>query len=377
MGKFRKRKIITVILLILITIVAMTQVRGYMTWRNMDTFQRFAISVGGSVDDKKVLGSVVKIESKDKTLQYEAAEGNLSTDDIFCIASTTKMFTATIIFQLVDEGLMQLTDTLDMYLTQDELEGLHYYNGHNYAQSITIEQLISQTTGLPDHYLEEVDNKSIFEEIVEEDRTYEFEDFLQRVKMLEPHFVNGTEGKAYYADINFDILGLIAERLTKKGLEALYHERIFDPLRLENTSLATVNSQFAPIYLNEEIFEVALAKSSMGASGGLISNVNDLMIFLRGFMEGELFSSSHIDRGDWNEIQFDYHQYRNGLMRFELTGVWSLFGSYELIGHSGSTGGFAFYSPEKEVYIVGTTNQATDPSIQYRLMNQLIGSIGD
>ena len=63
------------------------------------------------------------------------------------------------------------------------------------------------------------------------------------------------------------------------------------------------------------------------------------------------------------------------MMGFELKGVWSLFGSYELIGHSGSTGAFAFYCPEKEVYIVGTTNQATDPAIQYRLMYQLIGAI--
>ena len=296
MKKVKTRKIVIVVVLIFIAVLALTQVKGYMTWSNMSTFDRFAIRMNDCIDDKKVFGSVVRIESKDKTLQYEASAGNLSIDDIFCIASTTKMFTATIIFQLVDEGLMQLTDTLDMYLTQDELEGLHYYNGQNYAQSITIEQLISQTTGLPDHYLEKVDGKYIFEEIIEKDRRYDFEDFLQRVKMLEPHFINGTEGKAYYADINFDILGIIAERLTNSSLEELYHQRIFSPLELHNTRVATVNSQYAPIHLKEGIYEVALAKSSMGASGGIISNVNDLMIFLRAIMEGELFSISHINR---------------------------------------------------------------------------------
>ena len=111
----------------------------------------------------------------------------------------------------------------------------------------------------------------------------------------------------------------------------------------------------------------------MPASGGIISNAQDMMIFLRAFMEGELFSVSHLNRDKWHEIQFDHHQYRNGMMRFQLTGFWSIFGNYELIGHSGSTDGFAFYCPEKEVYLVGTTNQASDPSRQYRLMYQLIG----
>ena len=368
-------KKVLVILIIIIAVVAGTQVRGYMTWRSMDEFERFAVRMDGSVDDKNVFGSVMKLESKDQTLQYEAARGNLTVADIFCTGSISKLFTATIIFQLVEEEMLEFTDTLDLFLTEDELNGLHYYDGHNYGESITIEQLISQTSGLPDHYLEEVNGKTLFTEIQEKDRRFEFAEFLQRAKLLEPHFINGTEGRAYYADINFDILGVIAERVTDSSLEELFSQRIFNPLGLENTSLAVENSQFAPIHLNGGIFEVNLAKSSMQANGGIISNIHDLMVFLKAFMEGELFPVSYIERGEWNDIQFDHHQYRNGMMRFQITGFWSIFGDYELIGHSGSTGGFAFYSPEKEVYIVGTTNQASDPSLQYRLVYQLIGGI--
>ena len=84
---------------------------------------------------------------------------------------------------------------------------------------------------------------------------------------------------------------------------------------------------------------------------------------------------THIKRGGWNEIQFEYHEYKNGMMSFKLDGIWALFGSYELLGHSGSTGDFAFYSPEKEIYVSGITNQATDPSIEYRFLYQLLGNI--
>lgn len=72
--------------------------------------------------------------------------------------------------------------------------------------------------------------------------------------------------------------------------------------------------------------------------------------------EGRLFSSSHLDDGEWNEIQFEFHEYRNGMMRFKLTGVWVLLGAYEFIGHSGSNSSFAFYCPDEELYIVGTLN---------------------
>jgi hypothetical protein len=46
-------------------------------------------------------------------------------------------------------------------------------------------------------------------------------------------------------------------------------------------------------------------------------------------------------------------------------------GKGELIGHSGSTGSFAFYYPSKELFFVGDVNQMADPSIPIRLSMQL------
>jgi D-alanyl-D-alanine carboxypeptidase len=344
-------------------------------WSNMDTASRLDTVMESSVDNKKVFGSLVKIESKDGSIKHEISKGNLANDHIFPIASITKMFTAAIIYQLVDEGRLDLSDTIDLYLTEDELDGLHYFNGMNNGHTITIEHLVSQTSGLPDYFTEKVENKTIFDEIIENDRFITFEEMMERTKSLEPHFLHGEPGKAFYSDINFDILGIIAERITGMSLEDIYREMIFGPLGLEKTELATVDSEFSPIYYNSEVMEVPLALSSFRASGGIISNLDDLMVFLRAFMEGRLFSPSHLDYGEWNEIQFEFHEYRNGMMRFNLTGAWALLGAYEFIGHSGSNSSFAFYCPDEELYIVGTLNQVTDPSVQYRLMTRLVESI--
>ena len=374
----KKRKIFRFILLaILVVIIAIIAIYVFqrMQWRNMDTVERLDFLMERVVDDEIVFGSLVKIESKDSAFKYENASGFMAIDDQFPLASAAKLFTAAIIYQLVDEGVIGLEDTLDLYLTDEELDGLHYYDGKNNANSITIEQLLSQTTGLPDYFFEQINGKSFFDDIVENDRFIEFEEMIERTKSLEPHFINGAPGRAYYSDINFDILGVIIERVTGMTLEDILLDRIIEPLELVNTELVTVDSEFLPIYYNDEILEIPLALSSFRASGGIISDLDDLMVFLRAFFEGQLFSESHLDGGEWNEIQFEFHEYKKGMMRFEITGVWALFGSYELIGHSGSNNSFAFYCPDEEIYVVGTLNQITDPSVQYRLMNQLIDSI--
>jgi len=374
----KKRKVFRFILLaILVVIIVIIAILVFqrMQWRSMDTVERLDFLTEDIVDNETVFGSLVKIESKDSAFKYENANGFMAIDDRFPVGSITKMFTAVIIYRLVDEGTIGLEDTLDFYLTEQELDVLHYYDGTNNANSITIEQLLSQTTGLPDYFLEPVNGKSIFDDIVENDRFIEFEEMMERTKNLEPHFINGTPGKAYYSDINFDILGAIAERVTGTTLEDILLDKIVEPLGLANTEIATVASEFLPIYYHDEVLDIPLALSSFRASGGIISDLDDLMVFLRAFFEGQLFSESHLDSGEWNEIQFEFHEYKNGMMRFEITGVWALFGSYELIGHSGSNNSFAFYCPDEEIYVVGTLNQVTDPSVQYRLMNQLIDSI--
>lgn len=375
MKRFKKTKIVLIVLLVIILGIAGTQIAGYLKWENMNTDERFESVLNRSIKNKNILGTLVKIETADNTLTYVGEKGNLKADDVFCIASTTKMFTAAVFFQLIDEGVIEYTDTLDKFLTPEELDGLHYYNGVNYGHSITIEQLISQTSGLPDHYLEEVNGKSLFDEILEKDSAFTFEFYLERTKALSPHFINGTKGKAHYADINYDILGEIAQRLTSKSLEEIFQERIYTTLGLTNTILATPESEYEPLYYKGKVLDVPLAKASMGANGGLISTLDDLMVFLRAFKEGNLFDISHIERGEWNDVEFDYHKYRNGMMRFQLTGIWAIFGSYELIGHSGSTGAFAFYSPEKEAFIVGTTNQATDAAATYRVIIQFLDCV--
>lgn len=64
--------------------------------------------------------------------------------------------------------------------------------------------------------------------------------------------------------------------------------------------------------------------------------------------------------------------YGGGYMQLPLDGIINLFlGKGELIGHTGSTGSFAFYYPVKDLFFVGNINQMSNPAIPFRLSMQL------
>jgi hypothetical protein len=43
-----------------------------------------------------------------------------------------------------------------------------------------------------------------------------------------------------------------------------------------------------------------------------------------------------------------------------------------MIGHAGSTGSVAFYVPEMDVYITGTTNQQAQPNTAFQTMIRVL-----
>ena len=64
--------------------------------------------------------------------------------------------------------------------------------------------------------------------------------------------------------------------------------------------------------------------------------------------------------------------YGGGYMQIPLNTLMTLFmGKGELLGHSGSTGSFAFYYPHNDLFFVGDTNQMAHPGLPIRLVMKL------
>jgi CubicO group peptidase (beta-lactamase class C family) len=192
--------------------------------------------------------------------------------------------------------------------------------------------------------------------------------------------------KAYYSDTNYQLLGAVIEAAAQKPLSEVFSELIVEPLELSSTYLhghedpkTTPKNPPANIYYKTKPLYLDKAMTSFGADGGMVSNVEDTLGFLRVFMEGQLFGHpSTLQRmKSWRKIFFPF-QYGLGLMRFKWPRIFSPFSSTpELIGHSGASSAFLFQSVTDHICIGGTLNQLENRRRPFGLMLKVIKIVGE
>lgn len=317
--------------------------------------------------------SVVYIESRDNHFAYKRNSGDVTIDSPFAIASITKLYTTCCILQLIEEGKLKLTDKMIQYIPLEQIEGLHVYNGEDYTASLEIYDLLFQTSGLPDIF--EEGKGSLKQRLVTEDFTITMNERISETKKLVSHFKPHSSKHAYYADINFNLLGVIIETITQQSLNQVYQERIFDPLSLQATYLISPETTHIPPVYYKDTQLVRPRFLTDDASGGVISTSNELMRFLKAFFLGELFDSAVFSQlAVYRPLQMGMKpiQYGGGFMHVPLGKGTTLFrGQGGLNGHSGTSGSFAFYYPQKELFMVGNFNQMARPDLPIRFIMNL------
>lgn len=351
--------------------------------------------------NKDVFNAVIGISNTSNDFNWSFAAGTahahngekMKVSTPISMASITKMYTGAATMILEERGQLSLEDPITAHLPGANVRGLHVFKGRDYSNQLRIYHLISQTSGLPDYFLDRPKGgQSLFDRLVAEgDMAWDLEDVLDITKnSLSPKFPPEPAGQAhtgkqaYYSDTNYQLLGAILESVTDKPLYQVFSERIIDPLGLSSTYLhryggAGASSEGPPatIYHQTRPFHLDKAMKSFGPDGGLVSTIEDSLTFLRNILEGKLFSDKKtLERMKfWKNIFFPF-QYGLGLMRFKLPKIFSpLSPNAELIGHSGATSAFLYYSDIGQLYIAGTLNQTTNQGRPYRLLLKLINII--
>lgn len=331
-----------------------------------------------TVDNKLIYGTTVNIIGNGVT--WQGAAGNLEVNSAYFIASITKLYTATLVMQLRAEGKLQLDDRISKYLPVAIMKELHVYNGINYSDSITIRHLLSQTSGLQDYFLgTQPSGKSLYEELIAgNDKSWTFEECITLAKTMPPAFKPGEKGKALYGDTNFQLLGKIISLLYNKPIQEVMREKIFIPLNMNNTYIYydATDKLPATMYFKNDTLPIPLAMTSFGPDGGIVSNTTESMIFLKAFFDGTLFPKSYLDEMyQWNPVMYPL-EYGVGLMRFKLPAIFTLGKKIPACyGHSGLSGAFAFYCPEKNLFFTGTVNQIHKPGASFKLMVKLLTAL--
>jgi len=355
---------------------------------NLDQEMEYLVS--GLVEkDKSVRNCVLSVMKGDGSFSWSGAAGianqdgqaPMTKDTPICIASITKLYTATVIMRLYEKGAVSLDDPMSRYLPEQLIQGIHVYKGKDYSREITIKQLLSHTSGIADYYTEKPKGgKNLFDLFLEKpERSWTVDETIARArKDLKPTFRPGTD--ASYSDTNFQLLGKIIEAITGKPLHVVYEDFIFRPLGLKHTWLigrseSQLASSVAPaeVFYKDRNITKTRSNGAYWADGGIVSTAGEMIIFLKALNEGRIIRKDTLKlMHHWHKLQFPL-QYGYGTMYFKLPWFMSkVMKGPPLWGHSGSTGSFLYYSEDLNLYMAGSINQVKSRSKPFRLMLRMM-----
>lgn len=221
---------------------------------------------------------------------YVAGVGDIATgapvpvDGEVRAGSNTKTFTAVVILQLVQEGLIDLDTPVETYLPSlvrgEAIDGA----------TITVRQLLQHTSGLPEY------TNGIAADIEKIQHAYTSPRDLLDLALSQPaHFAPGERWE--YSNTNYLLLGLMIERITQRPLFEQVTDRIIDPLGLEHTYFPAVGEErfrgdHPTGYHRDaagELVDVSTLDPSWGwAAGQVVASPSDLNEFMRAVLDGRL-----------------------------------------------------------------------------------------
>ncbi len=217
-------------------------------------------------------------------------------DGAFRIGSVTKMFTATVIIQLAEDGVLTLEDPLAMWLPDvaDQLP---------YGDQITLRQLLTHTSGLFNTVEHEAYFADLFAELdVDEEAGSATLACVQRdPRDTLGRYVYGKDAlfepgaRWSYSNTNYTLLGMVIEEAAAMPLAEAYRNRIYEPLGMESTFLDCYEDPVIDVVngytvSGGTVTDVTELHESVGwSAGGLVSNAPDLVAFARGLFGGALF----------------------------------------------------------------------------------------
>lgn len=314
-----------------------------------------------AIESKEIPGGVVLINHQGKTI-YHKAFGNLMVtpkkipaipEGLYDLTSITKIYTATLIMILHDQGKLDVTKPVADYLPS--------FNTAD-KKTITIEQLLTHRSGLP-----VIIPTPLFEE-----------GLPTAVKNISQAKLVAKPGSSYlYSDLGPITASYIAEQVTGKPFEQLLQEYILQPLGLNNTAFTPAKTHpldtIAPN--NTDSGELrhgycwsprSHALGGVGGSSGLFASASDLLCFAQLFLHDgiaqngqrilsqnsiKLMTTPHKNTpaGEKRGIGFDFET-DSAFARGKKFGP-------ESFGHTGTSGTTLWIDPITQTIIIILSNR--------------------
>lgn len=187
--------------------------------------KKYANLFKNEFDSNKTVGASLAIIYKGKVaflqcygVKVAGTNDSVNEHTIFRLASVSKGFAGVLACMLEQDSIIKLSDKVSQYLP-----GFRLKDTLN-SQSLTIENILSHTTGLVPH---------AFDNLIEEG--VPFSVVLSELPQVE---ITGEPGQLYsYQNVIYSLLDTILYLQTGKKYQSLIEKRIFKPLRMRNASV--------------------------------------------------------------------------------------------------------------------------------------------
>ena len=295
-------------------------------------------------------------------------------DSLFQIGSITKVWTATVVMQLVDEGLLDLdapvTDVLPELRLADS----------DVAKQVTMRHLLTHTSGI---------DGDVFTDTGRGDDCVE-KYVAQLADVAQNHPMGATWS---YCNSGFALAGRVIERLTGGSWDKAVRDRLFGPLGLDHTVTLPEEAilyRAAVGHVSEDAEEpvrtpVWVLPRSMGPAGIICSSVADVLGFARLHMTGGIAPDgtrllSEASAAAMADLHADLPD------KYTLGDSWGLgwirFGwdGHRLIGHDGNTIGqsaFLRILPDEGLAVALLTNGGGTTDLYWDLYREIFAELAD
>ncbi len=207
----------------------------------------------------------------------------------FELASTTKTFTATAVFQLIERGLLSLDDTL-----------IKFFPDYEKGKDISIYHLLHMQAGIYDH----INESDLFFGTRDHDYLRKLwfdgltdDDFLQALYKADLKYVPGSTHS--YSNSEYHLLAMVIEKVTGMSYAEYIQKNIFDVCGMEHSTsmktgdLTTVTSAVGPI---AEITDngYSVSPNTDRGDGDIHSCAADLLAFDRALKNGRLINEDSL-----------------------------------------------------------------------------------
>jgi len=341
----------------LLTLLILTLTTCFAQQPNFTLFETYMDQLA---DQDKFMGSVAIMKNGELSYTHTVGFSNSLDGKItkstqastYRIGSITKMFTAVMILQLVDEQRLRLTDTLAKFYPQIPN-----------ANVITIEHLLNHSSGLFN-----ITRDADFARWSLQPSTQA--QMLSRIQQHPADFYPGDDQA--YSNTNYILLGYLLEKIEQTAYQDLLQKRIAQKLKLSNTYVGgaiNVNANECQSYYKEDGSWMLAKETDMsnpGGAGALVSNPIDLVQFFSG-----LFSNRLLSEASFTKMITPVGEFGLGIFKSERNG--------EIIyGHNGSIdafNAFMIYLPSTTTSIAITAN-ASSLSLNTIMFNALDAAQG-